>query len=159
MSLKPWALSHMIYLVHHGDAVGPEIDPMRPLSDRGRAAVLLVADEAARRGTKPEAIWHSGKLRARQTAEAFWKVCHPLATLTAERGLQPMDPPSWIQDRLIGETRNVMLVGHMPHLERLYRLLIGEKEQTPSIRFPPHGMVALELEGERWKEAWQVRGP
>jgi phosphohistidine phosphatase len=146
----------MIYLVHHGEAVGPEIDPMRPLSDRGRAAVLLVADEAARRGTKPDAIWHSGKLRARQTAEAFWKLCHPFATLTAERGLQPMDPPTWIRDRLVGETRDLMLVGHMPNIERLQRLLMREDEQTSISPFPLHGMIALEADGDYWREAWRI---
>jgi phosphohistidine phosphatase len=146
----------MIYLVHHGDAVGSDVDPMRPLSERGRAAMLLVADEAARRGVKPDAIWHSGKLRARQTAEAFWKVCHPFATLTAERALQPADPPEWIRDRFVGETRDLMLVGHMPHLERLVRLMTGVDEQSAAISFPLHGMIALEPDGERWREAWRI---
>jgi phosphohistidine phosphatase len=145
----------MIYLVHHGDAVGPDVDPMRPLSDRGRAAVLLLADEAARRGLRPDAIWHSGKLRARQTAEAFWKECHPFAAVTAERGLQPADPPEWIKDRLFGETRNVMLVGHMPHLERLLRLMTGRTEQTTGL-FPLHGLVVLEADGDAWREAWRI---
>jgi phosphohistidine phosphatase len=147
----------MIFLVHHGDAVGPEIDPMRPLSERGRAAVLLVADEAARRGVKPDAIWHSGKLRARQTAEAFWKVCDPFATFTAERALQPADPPEWIRDRLVGEARDLMLVGHMPHLERLLRLMTGVvDERSAATSFPLHGMIALEPDGDRWKEAWRI---
>lgn len=145
----------MIFLVHHGDAVGPDVDPRRPLSERGRTAVLLVADEAARRGVKPDAIWHSGKLRARQTAEAFWKMCNPLAPLTAERNLQPADPPEWMRDRLIGETRDLMVVGHMPHLALLFSLMIGGEAHTPAA-FPLHGMIALEPEGDRWKEAWRI---
>ena len=146
----------MIFLVHHGDAVGPDVDPMRPLSDRGRGAVLLLADDAARRGVKPDAIWHSGKLRARQTAEAFWKACHPFAPVTAERDLQPTDPPEWMRDRLFGETRDLMLVGHMPHLARLFCMLIGEDERTTTATFPVHGMIALEADGEGWKEAWRI---
>jgi phosphohistidine phosphatase len=146
----------MIYLVHHGDAVGPEVDPQRPLSERGLAAVLLVADEARRRGAKPDCIWHSGKLRARQTAEACWKLCNPLAPMTAERGLQPTDPPAWMHDRLLGETRDVMVVGHMPHLPRLLRMLIGEDPETSTVSFPLHGIVALTGEGDRWKEAWRI---
>jgi phosphohistidine phosphatase len=146
----------MLYLVHHGDAVGPEVDPLRPLSDRGRAAALLLADEAARCGVKPEQIWHSGKLRARQTAEAFWKACNPFASMTAERALQPDDPPAWIRDRLIGETRDVMIVGHMPHLPKLLRLLRGEDSETSATTFPQHGIVALEADGERWKEVWRL---
>jgi phosphohistidine phosphatase len=146
----------MLFLVHHGDAVGPEVDPMRPLSDKGRAAVFLMADEAARRGVKPEVIWHSGKLRARQTAEAFWKVCAPFAALTAERGLQPDDPPAWMRDRLFGETRDVLLVGHMPSMPRLLRLLIGEDPDTSTTGFPLHGMVALRAEGDGWREEWRI---
>jgi phosphohistidine phosphatase len=146
----------LIYLVHHGDAVGPDVDARRPLSERGRGAVLLVADEAARRGAKPECIWHSGKLRARQTAEACWKVCNPFATLTAERGLQPTDPPAWMRDRLAGETREIMLVGHMPNLPRLLRTLTGGDPEASAVSFPLHGIVALEAEGDRWKEAWRI---
>ena len=147
----------MVFLVHHGEAVGPEVDPLRPLSERGRAAVLLVADEAARRAAKPDAIWHSGKLRARQTAELFWKTCNPLASLTAERGLQPADPPGWIRDRLLGETRTIMVVGHMPHLPLLLNLMTGRREDASAPEFPVHGMVALALDGDAWKETWQIR--
>ena len=147
----------MIYLVHHADAVGPGVDARRPLSDRGRAAAFLLADEAVRRGVRPDAIWHSGKLRARQTAEIFWQLCHPAATLTAERGLQPADPPAWTRDRLIGDTRDLMLVGHMPHLARLLRLLAGEDPDTSARSFPLHGLVALDAaDDDVWKEAWRI---
>ena len=145
----------MIYLVHHADAVGPEIDPRRPLSERGRGTALLLADEAARRGVRPEVIWHSGKLRARQTAEIFWKLCHPLATLTAEHGLQPGDPPAWIRDRLVGERRQLMIVGHMPHLPRLLSLMTGGNSDAPARDFPMHGLVALGEADGVWKEAWR----
>jgi phosphohistidine phosphatase len=85
----------VLYLVHHGDAVGPDVNPMRPLSDRGRVESDMLAQKAAERGVKPDIIWHSGKLRARQTAECYWKRCNPLATFSAARGLQPTQlPPS-----------------------------------------------------------------
>jgi len=119
-------------------------------------ATLLLADEAARRGVKPTHIWHSGKRRARQTAEAFWKVCNPFASISAERALQPDDPPGWIRDRLIGETADVMIVGHMPHLPRLLRLLRGEDADASSTTFPQHGLVALEPDGDGWKEMWRI---
>src|SRR2546425_9115420 len=109
----------MVYLVHHGDAHLPEIDPRRPLSARGLEAVRALADQTARRGARPACIWHSGKLRARQTAEAFWRACNPFATFSAERGLQPTDPPEWMRDRLSGEQLEIMLVGHLPNLPRL----------------------------------------
>ena len=66
-------------------------------------------------------VWHSGKLRARQTAEAFWRACNALASFSATRDLQPEDPPEWIRDRLRGETRDILIAGHYPHLPALLR--------------------------------------
>jgi phosphohistidine phosphatase len=146
----------MILLVHHGNAVGPGADSMRPLSSVGRAATGRLAAAAAQRGVKPDAIWHSGKLRARQTAELFWKACNPLAPLSAERGLQPDDPPRWMRDHLAGETRSILIAGHMPHLPRLLAILIGEADNSPAIVFPQHGCVALEADGDLWKEIWRL---
>ena len=72
-----------LYLVHHGDAVPPDVDPQRPLSAEGRVGVEQVAGAAAQRAVKPAVVWHSGKLRARQTAEAFWRACNSLAEFSA----------------------------------------------------------------------------
>jgi phosphohistidine phosphatase len=147
--------SDMIYLVHHADAVGPDVEPQRPLSIGGRLHADALAARAAERGVKPVAIWHSGKLRARQTAEAFWRTCNPLAEFAAIRGLQPTDFPGAIRDRLSGETRDVMLVGHMPSLPRIFQLLLSGVDDG-SATFPLHGLVALEAEGDGWREQWRL---
>jgi phosphohistidine phosphatase len=146
-----------LYLVHHGEALGPELDPRRPLSPGGAAAVERVAARAAANGAKPAVVWHSGKLRARQTAEVFRRACNPLAEFGATRDLQPDDPPQWIRDRLRGETRDIALAGHFPHLPRLLALLVTGGEA--GVSFPPHGIVALESEdeGETWRELWRLR--
>jgi len=145
-----------LFLVHHGDAVGPEVDPRRPLSTVGQLAVTRAAADAAARGARPSVVWHSGKLRARQTAEAFWRACNALAEFSATRDLQPEDPPEWIRDRLRGESRDVLIAGHYPHLPRLLTLLTG-RGNAP-VTFPQHGVVALvtEDEGETWKELWRI---
>ncbi|HTG90345.1 MAG TPA: hypothetical protein VL914_09110 [Vicinamibacterales bacterium] len=147
----------MLYLVHHGDAVGPDVNPMRPLSDRGRVEVDMLAQKAAERGAKPDVIWHSGKLRARQTAESYWKRCNPLATFAAARGLQPTDPTGWIVDAIAGEDRHIMLAGHFPYLPRLLgRLQTGMADAMPA-DFPLNGVVALEQVEGRWVERWRLR--
>ena len=107
-----------LYLVHHGDAVGPDVDARRPLSAAGVAGVERVAAQAAANGARPQVVWHSGKLRAKQTAEALWRACNALAELSATRDLQPDDPPQWIRDRLREETRDILIAGHFPHLPR-----------------------------------------
>lgn len=141
----------VIYLVHHADALPPTADPQRPLSAVGLAHADLLAQKAAARGLAPVAIWHSGKLRARQTADAFRRHCNPAAEFSAIRGLQPDDPPEWIRDSLAGETRDVMLVGHMPHLPRLHALMTSGS-QRQDLDFPLHGLVALEPAGDLWTE-------
>lgn len=143
----------VLVLVHHGAAVGPEVDAMRPLSSIGRAATERIAGLAAQRGLKPDVIWHSGKLRARQTAEVFWKACNPFAPISAERGLLPDDPPQWMLERLIGETRGVLIAGHMPYLPRLLALLT---ESSEALSFPLHGCVTLQREADWWKELWRI---
>ena len=146
-----------LFLVHHAEAVGPEIDARRPLSSAGREAVGRLAAETAARGARPVVVWHSGKLRARQTAEAFWRSCNALAEFSATRDLQPDDPASFIRDRMRGESRDVMLVGHYPHLPALLGLLVTGFADTRG-SFPQHGVVALETtdEGDTWTEIWRL---
>jgi phosphohistidine phosphatase len=145
-----------VYLVHHGDAVGPDVDPRRPLSPEGRAEVDRIAALAAARGARPQIVWHSGKLRAKQTAEAFWRACNALAEFSATRDLQPDDPPQWMRDRLRGETRDILIAGHFPYLPRLLALLVTGGEA--GVDFPLNGIVALETHdgGETWRELWRL---
>jgi phosphohistidine phosphatase len=147
----------VLYLVHHGDAVGPDVDPRRPLSERGRRNAARLATEAAGRGTRPAVVWHSGKLRARQTAEEFWRACNALATFSATRDLQPDDPPEWLFDRVRGEAQDVLVAGHFPHLPRLLELIARASGLTLAA-FPQHGVVAVETRdgGATWKELWRL---
>ena len=147
--------AQVIYLVHHADAVGPEVEPQRPLSASGHAHAHALAEKAVAKGVKPAAIWHSGKLRARQTAEPFFRLCNPLAEFSAIRGLQPTDPPMWVNDLLSDEQRDVVLVGHMPSLPRLLTILV-RGDESALLTFPLHGMIALERAGQKWREAWRL---
>jgi hypothetical protein len=31
------------------------------------------------------------------------------------------------------------------------------KDEAASAGFPPHGMVALQTDGERWREVWRLQ--
>ena len=131
-----------VVLVHHADAVGPEVDPQRPLSTRGISQAAWLANQTKLVGLMPSVIWHSGKLRARQTANEFWRVCNPQAEIKMLRGLRPEDPPDWARDALEAEHGIVLLVSHMPLLPALIRRLAPESEG-----FPLHGLVVLERTG------------
>jgi phosphohistidine phosphatase len=146
-----------LFLVHHADAVAHEVDTRRPLSALGEAQAARLADAASARGVRPAAIWHSGKLRARQTAQALWRACNALAEFAAVPNLQPADAPFHLRDRLVAQDRDILIAGHFPHLQRLLSLLVDGQEDT-IVNFPSHGMVALETDdgGRTWREIWRV---
>jgi phosphohistidine phosphatase len=140
-----------LFLVHHADALSPAIDPQRPLSQAGLAHAQKLAENARDAGIKPAVIWHSGKLRSRQTAEAFLRVCNPFATFKMVRGLRPEDPATTIRDVLVGEDEDLMLVGHMPHLPALRLLLTGGGA------FPLHRLLWLVRDADgRYRETREL---
>ena len=133
-----------VYLVHHGNAVRADVDSQRPLSALGLRQAEWVATQAKAAGFTPAVIWHSGKRRARETAEAFLRICSPFAEFKMVRGLRPDDPPEWMRDELAGESRDLVVAGHMPHLSGLAMLL------SPDARdFPLNGAMVFERKDDR----------
>ncbi|MGE0039924.1 MAG: histidine phosphatase family protein [Vicinamibacterales bacterium] len=146
----------LVVLVHHAQAVGPDVDHMRPLSAEGRRQADRVAAALAARGVAPAVVWHSGKLRARQTAEACWRALNPFAAYAAARGLQPSDAPEAVATALLAEDRDVLIAGHLPNLPRLLRRLVTGHDDGGMEEFPAHGAVALERRGDRWTVVWEI---
>lgn len=68
--------------------------------------------------------------------------------------MQPGDPPL-IAERLLGETRDILLAGHMPHLDRLLRHLLADPTPLPA-RFPLNGLVVVEQVETGWEERWRL---
>jgi phosphohistidine phosphatase len=147
-----------VYLIHHGVAVAADEDARRPLSAVGLANAARVAAKAAALGARPDVVWHSGKLRAKQTAQEFWRACNALAEFSASKDLQPDDPPQWIRDRLRAESRDIAIAGHFPHLPRLLALMTTGGEA--GVDFPINGIVALvtDDDGGTWRELWRIDG-
>lgn len=142
-----------ILLIHHAQALGPEVDPQRPLSTPGLEQAARMAQIAKEHGAAPQAIWHSGKLRSRQTGEAFLRICSPFAQFKMVRGLGPADPPAIMAQTLLAESSDIALVGHWPHLPALLAAL-----SPASAPMPRHGVVALTSDdhGLSWTEAWRA---
>ncbi|MGE3276576.1 MAG: histidine phosphatase family protein [Vicinamibacterales bacterium] len=138
-------------LVHHAEAVDPGVDHMRPLSETGRRQAEAVAAALQGYGVAPVAVWHSGKLRARETAMACWRALNPLAPFTAVRGLQPSDGPDTIATALLAEDGDILLTGHMPHLPRLLHRLLTGRDDGGSAEFPLHGAMVLTRAEGGWR--------
>jgi phosphohistidine phosphatase len=115
----------MIYLVRHGDTVPEERDPKRPLSEKGRAEVEATAKKLKKEGAKVEEIWHSTKLRAKQTAEIVAQILG-VKKIYEKEGLTPFDNPAPVAELLKTTNKNILIAGHMPFLAELASLL-GKK--------------------------------
>ena|SRR2546425_2620449 len=112
-----------IYLVQHGKAKPAEEDPSRGLSDEGDAEVKQIADFLAGLRIIVSLIQHGGKKRAEETAHiatALRCTAGPCYTTA----LDPSDDPSATANFLKVYTDDVLIVGHLPHLERLTSLLL-----------------------------------
>lgn len=146
------------YLIQHGKAASGDEDPDRPLTEEGRREVARVAAHLARTGgPAPSRILHSGKTRARQTAEILGEAAGGGTEVEEADGLAPMDDPADWAKRLEG-SEGVALVGHLPHLSRLAGLLLAGDPDVEPVRFRNGGVVAVqrEDEGDRWVLVWAL---
>ena len=79
-----------VYLVQHGEAKPKEEDANRPLTSRGRREVSLVSSYVAGIGIRVAQIFHSGKLRARETAQIFAEQLHLEDQIKEIENLNPL---------------------------------------------------------------------
>ena len=80
-----------LFLVQHGTSVPKEVDPECPLTDEGRDTVERIARDAAGHKIEVDLIQHSGKTRARQTAEIMAYFLKPPGGVQEASGLDPLD--------------------------------------------------------------------
>jgi phosphohistidine phosphatase len=145
-----------VYLVQHGQAVPEGQDPARPLNEGGREEVERVARHVATLGVGVAEIWHSGKLRARQTAEIFRGYLRPEPVLREQRGMNPGDDPVLVLPGLEAAADPVLLVGHLPHLSRLASLLLVGDSGRGIIQFRNAGVVCLARGEGGWRLDWAL---
>ncbi len=143
-----------LYLVRHGEARSERKDPRRSLTDKGREDVKRVAAAAQTRGIQPATILHSGKLRAQQTAELFAERLSLPKRIELSSGLAPDDPVQPWAERLNEAREDLMLVGHLPHLDRLASLLLADDDRAGSIRFQTATILCLERQATHWTIQW-----
>ena len=121
------------YLVRHGDAVAAVENAERPLSRIGREQVQRAACRVLERSSEVSRIYHSGILRAKQTAEILAKAFPTNLAVEQHAGLLPEDDPAVVKAELDAADCSIMLVGHLPYLKRLAALLTTQMH----LRGPP----------------------
>jgi phosphohistidine phosphatase len=143
------------YLTRHGEAVNDLVDPSRPLTAAGREAVSHVARLALAKAVQISVIYHSGILRAAQTAEILATHLVPGEGIKVLSGLKPDDDPEIAAAELSAASSPVMLVGHLPHLGRLASLL-SHGAGGNDLEFLPAMIASYSREVGRWKLNWTI---
>jgi phosphohistidine phosphatase len=140
----------MRYLVQHGEALPKDVDPGRPLSEQGRRDMERLGEWMAEAGLRVPWILHSGKTRARETAEILAQALGIPDRISAHGGLNPRDPPEAMAAELPSLADGSMIVGHLPHLGRLASLLLTGQDASGLLAFAPGTLVCLQGDQDRW---------
>ena len=146
-----------IFLVQHGKSLSKELDPEQRLSPEGISDVERIADVARGYDVHVASISHSGKKRALQTAEIFYSALKPMGGVQEEIGLKPLDDVGAFADSLKSKD-DLMIVGHLPFMERLISFLITGDIEKPVLKFQNGGIVCLDErpEGKGWVIKWTL---
>ena len=132
-----------LFLVQHGKSLSKDQDPQKGLSQEGVAETERIAQVAKGHAVRVSKITHSGKTRARQTAEIFEAALKPSGGIHERSGLNPLDDVTVFAET-IDNTEDIMLVGHLPFMERLAAYLITGSFEKPVFKFQNSGIVCLD---------------
>jgi phosphohistidine phosphatase len=135
-----------LYLAQHGQAVDKTIDAERPLSDQGRREVSDIAAFFNQTNIEISRIYHSGKLRAAQTAGIFADILHSPQPEPMQ-GINPNDPVEPVIEQANQWTQDTMIVSHFPFLPHLVSVLLTGRPASES-DYLPGNIVCLEADGQ-----------
>lgn len=146
-----------LYLVQHGEARPETEDPERRLSDKGLADAEKTAAFLRPLSLELEAIWQSGKARAAETAEILARVVKSRQGTVQRSGIAPLDPVDPIAREVTRLDGNLMIVGHLPFMNRLASALAAGSDSADCVAFQQAGVTCLERDDKaKWRVRWMV---
>ncbi|MBM9510912.1 phosphohistidine phosphatase SixA [Desulfogranum marinum] len=146
-----------LFLVQHGVSESKDVDPEKGLSRKGRAETERIGQVAAGYAINVNRIVHSGKKRAEQTALIFHDLLSVQAPLEMISGIKPLDDVRKYAETLDPHS-NLMVVGHLPFLQRLVSFMLTGGEDNLVYKFQNSGIVCLDAEtGEDGAADWFIK--
>lgn len=145
-----------LYLIRHGDAEDGMADARRALSERGEDEIRKTAEFLKKNGAKVDCVYHSGLLRAKQSADIISKTLGR-PPLVSKNYLSPESPVGPFCSELIKLKKDVAVAGHMPYLGYLTAKLLTGVERAGLVEFKKGACICLEKENnDPWKMRWFV---
>ncbi|MGD8943088.1 MAG: phosphohistidine phosphatase SixA, partial [Desulfobacterales bacterium] len=117
----------------------------------------MIAMTAKDKGITVTQIRHSVKTRARQTAEILARALNPSQGVQEISGIKPMDDVAEAAAGL-DPAENIMLVGHLPFMERMTAFLVTGSIDKPILKFQNSGIVCLDKDPDTqsWIILWAL---
>ncbi len=141
-----------LYIVQHGDSVTKEIDPDRPLSDQGQADIRRLAEWLSSHNVRIAQILHSGKTRAKETAEILRPLLKSHSQIYEGQGLAPNDSPEAFLHQLRDRTKDTLVAGHMPFVARTVSQALTGAPDRQFVEFVPGSVAGIErIDGASWR--------
>lgn len=146
-----------IYLMRHGEALSPQKDPERGLTDKGKFNVELVAKHLQNQGVTFSHLLHSKKKRARETAEIMGSILAPGITLSVHDKVTPNDDPTLIFSEINSWDKDTLIASHLPFIPNLMTLLTEKDAYMTAITFETATVICLEkVNSYKWAIKWHT---
>lgn len=145
-----------LYILQHGEAVAKEIDAERPLSEQGIRDIRILALHMQNMGVQLGNVFHSGKLRAEQSARLVAETISPGIQPLQTEGLNPNDDPTVIIGDIEQINENILIASHMPFVSRLCSTLLTGTVDAEFASIPGT-LFCLEKADNKWRLAYMLR--
>ncbi len=133
-----------------------ETDPERALSEQGIRDIRILALHMQNMGVQLTNIFHSGKLRAEQSARLIAATLAPELEPLATEGLCPNDDPCVVVGDIEQMTDNILIASHMPFVSRLCSILLTGASDAEFASMPGT-LFCLEKTDNKWRLAYMLR--
>lgn len=134
-----------ICIIRHGEANSSIIDRKQGLSHVGMEQARKIGKFIGSKQPNLREIWHSPKLRAKETAVIIRERLGKSLPLVENSGLLPHGDVMSIASELEVLKRNIIIVSHLPFVAELAEYILKSSFQGFVKGFPPCGAVLIDL--------------
>ena len=148
-----------LYLVRHGTAGDASRDELRPLTAEGKEELVKVTKCLERLSYDGAEIWHSGLLRARESAEIIAQGLGLQRSMHVHPELAPDEPPLPVAGAVLGRKGDLFLVGHQPFMGKMVSCLMTGRPDAQFVDFNKGAVACFRppaIAGRSWKLAWML---
>ena len=149
---------NVIYLMRHGESSKDSGSLESTLTDKGIEQVSQMGEKLKENGIKVEKVYHSGLMRAEETASIVREIAFPHISefdLATEKGIAPQADPElwkkkWEDKTFLNEPS--LFISHLPFLPKLVDVLLKDIDDYS---FSHSSIMCIEQDEENnWEKKW-----